>query len=158
MTVDEIRDSIANKTSVDGGVDQVTVIEGTMIIARIASVVLGFLTVAIMILVPLVVTGEVCYICFPVIREKVDELIIKVEGKGVAQRAVGITFRDAIEAVKLANTVEIGKESALFIYLKLKIKSLMFLMFILALVLQGANAIINIVWGGIEGLVSLLPF
>lgn len=157
MTVDDIREGIANKASAgDGGVNQVKLIEGTMIITRVVSVILGFLSVFILIVIPLIIAGEICYICFPVIREKVDELIIKVEGKGVARRAVEITFRDAIEAVRVANTTEIGEHSAMWVYLRLKVKSLMFTMFIWALVIQGINVIINVVWGGIDGIAKLL--
>lgn len=156
MTINDIRESISNKTNASSDVNQVMLIEGTSIISRVASIVLGYLSVAILTLITLIVTGEICYICFPVIREKVDELIIKVEGKGVARRAVGVTFRDAVEAVRRANTVEVGEKSALLIYLQLKLKSVMFVAFVISLILKGTDIIINAVWGSVDGLAAVI--
>ena len=154
MGVDDIVSGLESKTDSTGQLDYAFLIEGSNIVTKVASIVLGILSVTILILIPVIVTGEVIYICFPFIREKIDDLLIKVEGKGVAHRVVGVTFRDAIEAVNRANTVEIGEKSALLIYLQLKLKSIWFLMFILALVLQGSGPIIQFMYRRLSGILS----
>lgn len=156
MSIEDIKEALAEKTESSGDLDYIQLREQTEIITRVVSIVLGILLVAIMIIVPLIITLEIMYICFPVIRGKMDMLVEKVENKGFLNKMAGFTLRDAKEAVEQANTVHIGEKSALWIYLGLKCKSMMFLMFIVALVIMGSSTIINFVWKLIDGLASLI--
>lgn len=156
MGVEDIKEELAKRTESSGDLDYIQLREHTEIITRVVSIVLGVLLVAILIIVPLIITLEIMYICFPIIRGKMEEIIEKVEDKGFLNKMAGFTLRDAKEAVLRANTVQIGEKSALWIYLGLKCKSLMVLMFIVALVIMGSSTIINFVWKLIDGLVSLV--
>ena len=156
MSIEDIKDGLAERTESSGDIDYIQLIESTGIIGKIATLVFGFLATAIMIIVPLIVTIEIIYICFPIIREKIDDLIVKVENKGIANKVLGFTLRDAKRAVEEANTVMIGQKSALWIYLKLKCTSMTFLMFILALVIMGSSTIVNFVWKLFEGIFATI--
>lgn len=155
MNIENIKEELAKKTESSGDLDYIQLNEQVEIIARVVSMILGVLLVAIMIIVPLIIVLEIVYICFPVIRGKVEDLVDKLEEKGFVRKMAGFTLRDAKEAVEQANTVCIGEKSALGIYLVLKCKSMMFLMFIVALVMMGSSTIINFVWSIISGLSSL---
>lgn len=155
MGVDEIKEGLVERAESSGNLDYEQLITQTDTISTVTSLVLGILTTAILVLIPLIAACEISYICFPIIREKVDELIIKLEGRGSAHKVLGFTFRDAFKAVEEANTVEIGQKSALLIYLQLKMKSLQFLMFIIALAVSGSSAIIDLVSRAIDGIMSL---
>lgn len=157
MSVDEIKSGLADKIESDGTFDYIQLIEQSGTIGRIASIVTGVLVVVILILVPLISACEIIYIAFPVFREKIDTLLVKIEDKGVAHKAIGFTLRDAIEAVERANTEYIGEKSAMLIYLQLKVKSLEFVMFIIAIVLAGSSTIVSVVWKAIQGILDSLP-
>lgn len=156
MSIEDIKEALAEKSESSGEVNYTQLREGLTVVTRIANIVLGVLIVAIIILVPLIVSLEIIYITFPVIRVKADEILNEVEGKGFLRKIAGFTLRDAKEAVEQANTVQIGEKSALWIYLKLKCKSLMFVMFIVALIMMGSSTIIDFVWGLIEQFINLI--
>lgn len=155
MSVSDITDAIENKVASDGSVDRITLLEGTGIISKVGSVLYGFMITIILILVPIVVTLEVIYICFPVIRNKIDDLAVKVATHGVAQKTIEFTLGDAMRAVKEAETTQTGK-SALWIYLVAKLKSIMFIAFILALVLKGSGTIVNFVARIVDSLLGTM--
>ena len=113
----------------------------------------GFVTTVILLVVPLVIAMEVIYICFPFIRDKFDKLLIKVESKGTAKKVIGLALRDAKAAVYKANTTQTG-ESALYLYLIIKCKSMMFIMFIICMVLKGTSPIIMMVWTMIKNILN----
>lgn len=156
MSTSDIVRELEERLYYNGEINQIQLIEQTGLISQIASIVLGVLSIVILILVPIVVAVEVIYIAFPVIRNKTDELILKIESKGVKHNALGFVLRDAKEAVKRANIDMIGQKSAISIYLKLKVKSVFIGMFILAFVIQGGSDIVEFLWDMFEGLVSTM--
>lgn len=146
ISVSDIAEQLDERTKSNGKIDQIMLWESTSIIGRIASMVLGFLTMILLILVPIVTALEVAYIAFPPLREALDQYKVYMEdSKGVKNTALGFVLRDAVEAVKQANTEQIGKKSAMWIYLELKIKSVLMIGYILAVVLQGSGVIIDFV-------------
>ena len=156
-TVGEITEELEKKTESSGKIDQIMLWESTSIIGTIASLVLGILTMILLILVPIVIALEVAYIAFPPLREALDEYKVQMDdGKGVRNAALGFVLRDAVEAVRQANVEQIGKKSAMWIYLELKIKSVLMVGYILALVLQGSGTIINFTGDLIDGAISML--
>lgn len=139
--VGKLQDRIAN----DGSVDQIMMLEQTNIIERVASFTIGMLSLLIMIFVPIIVSLEIIYICFPICRDATEKIIVKIESRGKKGTAIGFILRDALEAVKQANTTMIGEKSALWIYLGIKCKSLMFLMFIIVFIIRGSGPIVGLV-------------
>lgn len=137
MSIDDITEGLRERIDEGNNVDYLGLTEGLTIVTEIASLILGYLVVFILILVPLIVCAEILYICFPIIRDGVDELLVKIEGKGVPNRILGFCLRDAIKAVEESMIDGIGSRSALWIYFVLKCKSMMILMFIICLVLRG---------------------
>lgn len=146
MSIKEIMDGLNSRMSETGTVDYLDMIQSTSIIKEVASLVLGILVELILILVPIIASIEIVYICFPVIRDKADQLLDldgrKVQGSGRAKTILQFTFRDAIEAVTIANTNMIGEQSALWIYFKLKMKSIMFLAFVVSFILSGSTQVV----------------
>lgn len=149
MSIDELTNELERRLSYDGDLNHITLIESSGVIGRVASIILGILSLMIIILVPIIITMEVMYICFPAIREKTNELITKLETKGADKRLLGIAFRDAKHAVEqvychgeLNGTIG----DMLWVYLKIKVKSIIFIFFLLSLVLQGGGYIIDLVW------------
>lgn len=156
-TVGEIAEELEKKTESDGKIDQIMLWESTSIIGKIVSLVLGFLTLIILILVPIIIALEVAYIAFPPLREALDEYKVQMDdGKGVRNVALGFVLRDAVEAVKQANVEQIGKKSAMWIYLELKIKSVLFIGYILCIVLQGSSTLFSFVERLIKGVLEML--
>lgn len=147
MDIDQIVEGLRERVDSGNKVDYLWLIEGISIVTNIASLIIGYLVVIILMLVPLIVCAELIYICFPIAREGIDELLVKVEGKGIPNRVLGFCLRDAIKAVEDSMVDGIGSSSALLIYLKLKSRSMMILMFIICLVLRG--------FGGSPGDVNL---
>ncbi len=133
MGIDEITEGLKERLESDDSVNYLMYYEGYSIVGKVASVVMGFLIVIVLLLVPFIVALEVAYISFPVIRDATDSLIIKLEGKGIEKFTSGVVLRDAIEAVRRSNMSETGR-SPMFEYLILKSKSMMFLMYMLAFV------------------------
>lgn len=156
MGIDNIVTDIQETIEKGNEVDYLWLREGLDIVTEVVSLVLGYLSVIILILVPLIITAEIIYICFPTVRDSVGQLLVKIESKGVLHSAVGVCLRDAIEAVERSEVDGVGSRSALWIYLGLKCKSMFVLMFIIALVLQGSNTIIHFVWDAFDGLIDII--
>ena len=124
-------------------------------IGVIASRFFGILVVVIIVLVPLIVALEVCYIQFPLFRGGVNKLT---DEHGRLDSILGFTFRDAQKAVK-EHAVN-GTASAMAYYIKLKLKSVYLVMFIVALLLAGnafvLRVLIKILSPLIVGIVDIL--
>lgn len=149
MGIDDITKELENRLAYDGDLDHITLIESSGIIARISSIVLGILSTLIVILVPIIIAVEVVYICFPAIRDKTDELITKLETKGADKRLLGVAFRDAkraIEVIYCRGQLVGTTADVMWEYFKIKVKSIIFIFFILSLVLQGGSYIVEMVW------------
>lgn len=162
MDIDEITGGLRERIDEGNKVNYLGLTEGLTIVTDIASLILGYLVVAIIILVPLIICAEIIYICFPIVRESVDELLVKVEGKGVPNRILGFCLRDAIKAVEESAIDGVGSRSALWIYLGLKCKSVMIVMFVICLVLRGFGGSpgeVNIfmwLWDKFRGFIDLI--
>lgn len=159
MSIDDITRELENRLAYDGDLDHITLIESSGIIARISSIVLGMLSTIIIILVPIVVAVEVVYICFPAIREKTDELITKLETKGADKRLLGVAFRDAKQAIEIiycSGQLTGTTGDVLWEYLKIKVKSIIFVFFLLSLVIQGGAYIVDIVWNLVGNVIEQL--
>lgn len=141
MSIAELTAELEERLYSDGSVDSIQMIQQSNMVMTIVQLVLGILSILIIILVPLITSLELVYICFPVIRNKTDELIFNIENKGTQHKVLGFAFRDARQAVTEANVGMIGERSALWIYLKLKFKSIFFVFFVLAFVLRGHSII-----------------
>lgn len=133
MDIDRITSGLSERLESDDSINYLMYYESYSIIGKISSVIMGFLIVAILLIVPFIVAFEIAYISFPILRDATDSLIIKFEGKGIEKFTSGIVLRDAREAVKRADTIFTGR-SAMFEYLILKTKSMMFLMYMLVFV------------------------
>lgn len=162
MDIDAITEGLRERIDEGNKVDYLGLNEGLTTVTDIASLVLGYLIVIILILVPIITCAEIVYICFPVVREGIDELLVKVEGKGVPNRILGFCLRDAIKAVEESMVDGVGSKSALLIYLKLKCKSMMTIMFVICLVLRGFGGSpgdVNIfmwIWDKFRGFIDLI--
>ena len=75
MSINQLVDNIEERLYSDGTVDNIAMIETADVIARVVAVVAGVLSWIIIILLPLVISLEIMYICFPFMREKSNELI-----------------------------------------------------------------------------------
>lgn len=146
MGINDITNELQNRLSYDGDLDHITLIESSGIIGRVASVILGLLSLMIVILVPIVVAVEVVYICFPAIRDKTDELLLKLETRGADKRILGMAFRDAKHVVELVYCRGGTTGDMLWEYLKIKVKSIVFVFFLISLVIQGGGYIVDLVW------------
>jgi hypothetical protein len=156
MDINEITEGLQERIEDGDKVNYIELHEGLDIVGKIASLVLGYLSVIILILVPIIITAEIVYICFPVVRGEVDKFLVRIEGKGVMHTTVGVCLRDAIEAVEESQLEGVGSRSALWIYLKLKCKSMLMLMFVIALIVQGSTTILNFIWEKFEGIIMAL--
>ena len=154
MSTEGIVQGIKDKMYYNGELNHIQLIEQTSFVTQVASLLLGIITTAILILIPIVVALEIMYITFPIIRQKTDELILGIESRGYKHNALGFVLRDAIEAVKRANTNMIGEKTAIAIYLQIKSKSLFTAMFIVAFVIKGGSTVVDFVWGLFESIIS----
>lgn len=159
MDTSRLIDELSSKLQSDGSIDNIRMIEIGDIIQTIGSLVLGLMSVLIVTLVPLIITLEICYICLPIMRgaaDRLEKLLVKMEGRGIANKVLGFTLRDAKKAVTEANTRMIGEQSALWIYFKIKIKSIFLVFFVLVFVIQGYGPITDFLWRLFGGLVEAL--
>jgi hypothetical protein len=160
MTVNKITQELNEKLSAaDSDIDYIELRESSSIISRVGSLILGLLSYIILLLFPIIVALEVIYICLPTIRDLDDAALIKLEEKGVDKRLLGVAFRDAKSAIK---EVYCGKElvgstnDILWAYFKIKIKSVIFVFFILSFVVQGWNTIVDVVWSYVGNFVEAI--
>ena len=143
MSIGDLVNNLENRMYSDGTVDHISIIEVTDMIQRVSSVILGVLAWLILIMLPIVIAIEIIYICFPIIREKTNEMILKLEQRGYKHNIPGFVLRDAIKAIKDAeeqmakgNGDLTGTSSALWIYIKIKLPAIFFAFFVLAFVLS----------------------
>jgi hypothetical protein len=157
MTVEEITNALAEKTAQDGSMDYLYAREATSVIGRIGSLVYGILTTIIIVTVPFIVALEVVYIAFPIVRTSANKLIVKIEGKGITHKIAGLTLGDAIEAVRRAETKMTGR-SAMWEYVVIKCKSIMFIMFIVCLLTAGSDTLVAFLTKVVKALISVMGF
>ena len=159
MGIDEITKELERRLAYNGDLKHITLIESSGIIGRVASIVLGLLSTIIVILVPIVVATEIVYICFPSIREKTNELITKLETKGANKKMLGLAFKDAkhaVEDVYCHGELNGTTGDMLWTYAKIKVKSVIFVFFLLSLVLQGGGYIVDLVWNLVGNFIESL--
>lgn len=158
MDVGELTTELEERLSSDGSINYITWIESSSVIGRIASIILGLLCDIIIIMVPLIVALEVIYICFPIIREKTDNVLVKIGNiNGISRRLLGVFFRDAkhaVESVYSSGNLEAGTSDMLWMYARIKIKSILFLFFLIAFILQGSSGVVNWVWNFVGNLIQ----
>ena len=106
-SVQDIKDEIGEAIQNGGDYDYIQLIQQTSDVSRVLSVVYGVLVTVILILVPIIVSLELMYICFPLLRVHMESFVVKVESKGIAGKVVGFTLRDAREAVYKADTLKV---------------------------------------------------
>lgn len=155
MSIQDITNELEKRTTSDGTVDRIQLIQQVTDITRITGFLYSLLSSIILVVVPLIVSLEITYMCFPLLREGLERLSIKFEKITMANRVLGVCLRDAREAVTRANTVQTGR-SALFIYAGIKLKSLMIVMFVVCLVLKGGPDIINFVMSLIGSVIDYI--
>jgi hypothetical protein len=159
MTVNKITKELNDKLSADSDIDYIELKESSSIISRIGSMILGLLSYIILILFPIIVGLELIYICLPTIRDMEDAALIKLESKGVDKRILGVAFRDAKNAIKqvYCNSELIGSTNdILWAYFKIKIKSIIFVFFVLSFVIQGWSKIVDVVWSYVGNIVEAI--
>lgn len=159
MGIDDITRELENRLAYDGDLDHITLIESSGIIGRIAAIILGLLSTLIVILVPIIVAMEVVYICFPAIRDKTNELLTKLETKGADKRLLGVAFRDAkhaVEEVYCRGELNGTIGDMLWEYFKVKVKSIVFVFFLLSLVIQGGAYVVDLVWNLVGNVIERL--
>lgn len=153
MQVEDLVRELRNKALNGQGVNHLQLHNGIDLISRISEFILGILAVLIITVLPLIVTLEIIYINFPIVRGQLDN--VRDRGTGHFKKAVEFSLRDAIKAVEQANTVQTGK-SANFIYLVLKIKWICLVVFAISIVLGGGELIISILMSLLSGLLDVL--
>jgi hypothetical protein len=159
MTVNKITQELNEVLSADSDIDIIEYRESTSIISRIGSLVLGILSWIIIILFPIIVALEIIYICFPMIREAEDKLLLKIESSGVDINRIEVVYRDAKNAIKEAycnDEVSSSTTSILWIYFKIKVRSVIFVFFILSFVIQGWSTIVDVVWSYVGNIVTAI--
>lgn len=158
MDVGELTTELEERLSSDGSINYITWIESSGIIRRVASIIMGLLCNIILIMVPLIVALEIVYICFPIIREKTDNVLVKIGNiNGVSKRLLGVFFRDArhaVESVYSSGNLEAGTSDILWMYARIKIKSIYFIFFLISFILQGSSGVIAWVWNFVGNLVQ----
>lgn len=159
MSIDNIMQSIEEKASYDTNGDLLNtrlLRDGVYNLFKIANPVLGFLLVLLTISIPIIITLEVVYIAFPLFRTTIDKIDESVNAKLAAfHRTIGFVFRDARHALKVSESRQTGR-SAMWEYLVIKIKSVMFLTFLIALVINGWQPILGLVYRMFSGVFNLL--
>jgi hypothetical protein len=163
MSINRLVDNIENRLYSDGKVDDSTIIQITDTIQKVSSVAIGVLAWIILILLPIIIAIEIVYICFPFIREKTNEMILKLEQRGHKHNLPGFVLRDAIKANEEAEKMMAngtgdltGTGSALWIYIKLKLPAIFFAFFVLAFVLAGTSTIVQIISNLVHGIIGHL--
>lgn len=149
MDISDIRRDLLESLGTTGNMDNIMAIQSTSTIQRLISLVLGILSMAICILIPITVLAEVSYIQFPLVRTGVNNLIDK--SGGFIKRALELTLKDGVKAVETAETSG-GEKSAMGQYAILKVKSILIAMFFLAFVLIGTDRVVDWVWNLFSGL------
>lgn len=124
-----------------GDYDYISFYEGLNSITSIANSILGILVVLIDILIPIIISLELCYINFPMFRQQVDKIIVN--SGGAAHGAFEFTFKDAVEAVRKASIDGAGNSN--LVYFKKKCKSIWIVVFIISIALTGNMQFLRII-------------
>lgn len=152
-SVKEIADEVEKAIEASDGYDYISIIQYTGDFNKVIGIVYGIVSTLIMILVPIIITIEICYICFPIMREPVEKLTIKLESSGIACKVVGLTLGDAKKALNIAETKQTGR-SALWEYLKIKCTSVMVVMLVITTILYASGPTVKKIWELVEGILS----
>lgn len=158
MSTGQLANEIEKRINADTGsryVDSLFLQRAIDIITRFISVAYAFLSVTILILVPLIVVAEICYITIPFFRYSVDLLDQKTAQSKFLKKPFDLVFRDAITSVIEADTSNTGK-SAVIIYVVKKVKSIMFIMFVVTMALQGSGPIIKLLTKWLSGVLDTI--
>lgn len=139
MDIDTITQGIEQNLSTDAHLDYIKTIEWTNTISRISSLVLGILVILILILIPIVCSLELIYITMPSIRYGVQKQLDSNTTPGFVKKSIEFTLKDGVKAVEIANTTQQGTDSALVVYLKIKIKAIMIEIFLLVFIVVGGG-------------------
>lgn len=119
--------------------------------------ILGILVVSLIILLPIVISLEIAYIALPTVQSVFDKILFK--SKGVTNKILGFSLKDAIKACQEANTVQTGK-SPMLLYLKYKIKTIMIVGVVISLLLGLGTDLVWIIYrlfsGAIEQLTGVI--
>lgn len=151
MNPDEILSDIESKGIGYGDVDYIALDYWINKVTEVGSLILGILTVLIIILVPLNVTIELMYININIVREYIEKTI---EKNKKPSSVAAFICRDAKKAVEQSIIEKRG--NANLNYCIIKCKSVVFVSFILAIVLQGTSMIITKSYGIVGGLVEVI--
>ena len=138
MNIDSIVTGIEQNIDGPQRLDYIKTIEWTNTIARISSLVLGILAISILILIPIICSLEIIYITIPTLRAFTDKIVYDGE-PGFVQRTVQFTLRDAIKAIEISETIEHGENTALWIYLKIKLKAILLETFLVVFIAFGGG-------------------
>lgn len=153
MGTDEIIAELESYLDNDGYADYITMIEGLGLVGGIAGIIVGLLVVLIIIAVPIVSAIELLYLNIPAIQDTFENISNKLTGK--RQNLLGLVLRDARLAVKLSKTSEIG-HSIGYIYLRLKLKTIILSVLIVAMVLGPGQFLLSLASDLVSDIVSTI--
>ena len=140
MNVNDIVDGISGYLENGGKADYIAMIEGVSIAEEIITSIAGLLVVFIMVMMPVVIGVEVCYINFPIFQDAYERLYQRLQGK--PSHIFGFVIRDARMAVERSRTTEMG-QSPNWLYLKIKCKAIFICFFIIYMVLGPGQFLIS---------------
>lgn len=152
MSVEEIVNGMTKYLDSDG-INHIMFIEGTNIITQILAFAINLFVGVIVIGLPIIVGIELCYINLPIIQCYYNNIYGRLEGK--ANQVLGLVIRDAMIAMEIANTTEIGKNIN-FIYLKVKSKQIFISVFIVAMILGPGPILIGYALKFVGNLIDVL--
>lgn len=140
MKSQDIVDGLNDQLYSDGNVNYIQLNEGLEFISKYAKTILSILTAVLLIGIQLVIAMEIVYINFPVFQSKMNDVII--QGKGKFSKVLAFTLRDAQRAINIATTED---KNANLEYLRIKLKTVFVVMFVVALAFGGGSWLINFV-------------
>lgn len=150
MSPSEIIQGIAGIMSDDGRADYATLYEGLGIAQDVISWILGLLIIFVLIGFSVVVALEVLFLNLPLFQSSIYKAM---EKNDVANKILGLCFRDAKRAIILANTSETGK-SANRVYLGIKIKVIFIVFLIIGMILGPGVWVIQSIMGIVSDFLS----
>lgn len=142
MDVNEVIDKITGSLDETSGVDYIQLSEGIRVTSNIASILLGVMSIILIVGVSIITIIEIMYISLPVLQSAYDKGRNKA-GERLG-KIMGLTIRDAHQAILEANTVETGK-STMAIYLRIKVKTLFIVALVVSLLLGVGPTVIRFI-------------
>ncbi|MEM4385404.1 MAG: hypothetical protein QXD03_02515 [Candidatus Anstonellales archaeon] len=127
----------------DGSVDYISLSTWLTNIKELMGVITGLLAYLIVIGLSLIMVLEILYINIPIFRNSIDEKLQSDIGDKRRKRVLGLVLRDAIYVVNRANTVSTGK-NVNYMYLGVKLKYIVVMIFVLSVVLDGASGVVKL--------------